>query len=136
MAILTSRPLSPLPWGRLLAATVGLWLSPVALGLFGLLVFTVTVRSWGGGSEHALTLWAVSYAFLLSPLFSWIGWALALRVVALALSRGWFGWVPSCLIGVAAGEVAGSIVASEVALPFAILSLLALRAVLGRILFL
>ena len=136
MALVASRPLDPLPWRQLLAATGVLWLAPMALGLCGLAIFMAFSRGLGDQmyGELALSLWAISYALLLSPAFSWVGWVIALPAVAFALGRGWFGWGPAALIGITAGTVAGAVVESDLALPFAILALLALRAVLGRVL--
>lgn len=109
-----------------------LWLLPMALGLAGL-VLTLSVNRLAG-AEAALAPWAISYALLFSPAFSWVGWLLALPPVALALWRGWFGWVSAGLIGAGAGALAGALMDTELAPPFAIASLLALRAVLGRLL--
>ena len=135
MALLTSRPQHPLSW-RKLTATVGmLWLAPVTLGLVGLFIFA-TISKVSDDFESAdalLALWFYSYALLLSPLFSWIGWLLALPPVALALKRGWFGWGAAMMIGAAAGALAGAVADTELALPFGILALLALRAALGRV---
>ena len=119
-------------WGPLLGAVGLLWLAPVALGLAGLLL-TLSVNRLAG-AEAALVPWTISHALLFSPAFSWIGWLLALPAVALALWRGWFGWGSAGLIGVGAGGLAGALVDTELALPFAVASLLALRAVLWRLL--
>jgi glucose-6-phosphate-specific signal transduction histidine kinase len=69
---------------------------------------------------------------VLSPLFSWIGWLIALPPVWLALRFGWFGWLSAAAIGAAAGGVAGEIAGTALALPFGLVALVALRAVLGR----
>jgi hypothetical protein len=108
------------------------WLLPMALGLAGLLLTFAVNRL--AGAEAALVPWAISYALLFSPAFSWTGWLLALPPVALALWRGWFGWGSAGLIGAGAGALAGAMVDTELALPFAIVSLLALRALMGRLL--
>jgi hypothetical protein len=86
------------------------------------------------GAEAALVPWAISYALLFSPAFSWVGWILALPPVTLALWRGWFGWISAGLIGAGAGALAGALVDTELALPFGVVGLVALRAVLGRVL--
>jgi hypothetical protein len=108
------------------------WLLPMALGLGGLLL-TFSVNRLAG-AEAALVPWAISYALLFSPAFSWLGWLLALPPAALALWRGWFGWISAGLIGAGAGALAGALVDTELALPFGVVGLVALRAVLGRVL--
>lgn len=129
MAWIRSTPQRPVPWRPLLLAVAGLWVAPVALGLAGLMVFAMLGN---GAAEAGLYLWFVSNALLFSPVFSWIGWFAALPAVALALRHGVFGWAGAALIGAVAGSVAGAVAETEIALPFGILALLALRAVLGR----
>jgi glucose-6-phosphate-specific signal transduction histidine kinase len=84
------------------------------------------------GSEAALLVWALAYALLFSPVFSWIGWILALPAVTLALRFGWFGWLSAALIGAIAGAVAGEALQIEAAPAFGLVALLCLRALLGR----
>lgn len=129
MTWIRSAPQRPVSWRPLLLAVAGLWITPVALGLAGLMVFTLFGQA---AAETGLYLWFVSNALLFSPLFSWIGWLAALPGVALALRHGVFGWAGAALIGAVAGSVAGAVAETEIALPFGILALLALRAVLGR----
>jgi len=136
LALLTSHPQRPLPWARLLGSVAALWVAPVALGLAGLMLFIAANRllDGQGGADIVLGLWFFSYALVLSPVFSWVGWLIALPPVALAVHRGWFGWGAAALIGAAAGSIAGAAVETEIALPFGVLALLALRALLGRVL--
>lgn len=109
----------------LLATAAILWAAPVLLG--ALLYGVATLASPG---EAALGLLAIAIALIFSPLLSWIGWAFALPAVWLLLRRGMFGWLPAGIVGLASGAVAGALTDSAVAIPFAILSLLALRAAL------
>ncbi len=85
-------------------------------------------------AEFGLLIWFSATALTFSPLFSWIGWLIALPPVTLALRLGWLGWVEALLIGAAAGAIAGSLAEIEAALPFGVGALLVLRAVLGRLL--
>lgn len=134
MALFTSHPQQPLPWGKIVQAIGLLWLAPVVVGLIGLALFMVIIRLGTGAGDSAMVLWTVSYALMFSPLFSWIGWALALLPVMVAVSRGWFGWGSAALIGLAAGLVAGAVVDSEIASAFGFIALVALRGLMGRML--
>lgn len=129
MGLLRSPPQVPVPWTKLLLAMAALWLAPVLLGLIGLMLFLIIGKTW---ADFGLGVWFTANALVFSPLFSWIGWLIALPPVALALRQGWFGWASAALIGAAAGFVAGQIAQSAIALPFGVAALLALRAVLGR----
>ena len=131
MAVLRSQPLNPVPLQPLLLSVVGLWMAPVAVGLVGLLMAVLTGRTW---AEFGLGVWFFANALTFSPLFSWVGWLIALPAVWAALRHGWFGWGGAALIGAAAGAIAGSLVDTEIALPFGIAALILLRAVLGRLL--
>jgi hypothetical protein len=124
-----SLPQRPLPWRALLASAAALWLAPVLPGLLGLGLFLALGQALG---EAALALWAASMALCLSPLFSWIGWLIALPAVALALRAGWFGWAGALAIGAGAGFLAGEAAQSDLGLPFGLVAILALRALLGR----
>ena len=129
MALFGSQPQRPLPWRALGFAVVALWLAPMALGLAGLLLFAMLSQP---APEIALGLWFGSYALLLSPVFSWIGWLIALPAIATALWRGWFGWITALAVGAGAGGLAGAVVESALSLPFGMIALGALRAGLGR----
>lgn len=129
MALIRSIPQTPVPWQRLLLAVAALWLAPVLVGFVGLAMFGIVGKTW---AEFGLGVWFVANALTFSPLFSWVGWGIALPPVWAALRFGWFGWVPALAIGSAAGGLATEIAQTEAALPFGIVALLILRAVLGR----
>lgn len=131
MALIRSTPLIPLPWPPLLLAVAGLWIAPVLVGVFGLAMFMLIGKTYG---EMGLGIWFVANALTFSPLFSWVGWLIALPLVALALRHGWFGWATAAALGALAGLAAGALVDSELAPPFGVAALLALRLVLGRVL--
>ena len=131
MALWRSRPQVPLRWPVLLASVAALWLAPIAVGRMGLGLFFVFGKVW---ADLGLGVWFVANALTFSPLFSWIGWLIALPMIWLALGRGWFGWAAAALIGAAAGAIAGELAATELALPFGFAALLALRLLLGRVL--
>lgn len=131
MGLLRSAPLRPVPKGTVLAATAALWIAPVPLGCLGLVAFLALGRLLG---ESGLLLWLGASALAFSPLFSWAGWLAALPPVWAALRTGWFGWGIATLIGAIAGAIGGAVADSDIGLPFGIAALLALRAVLGRML--
>jgi hypothetical protein len=134
--LLTSRPQRPLPWGRLLATMGGLWIAPVGAGgvVFLMSMPLTLLADHQPYSGLAVGLGLVGLGLILSPAFAWIGWLLAVPLVVLAVLRGWFGWGSALLIGAAAGAVAGDLAGTDLALPFGILALLVLRAILGRLL--
>lgn len=131
MALLRSSPQIPLPWGKLLLWVAGLWIAPVPIGWLGLALFGGLTQT---SAEVGLGLWFAANALTFSPLFSWIGWLIALPPVALALQKGWFGWAVAAAIGIIAGSIAGAVADTELALPFGLVAVLILRAVLGRVL--
>ena len=131
MGLLRSPPLHPVPLPPLLLSVAALWLAPVLVGVLGLTMFFVIGKTW---AELGLGVWFFANALTFSPLFSWVGWLIALPPVWAALRLGWFGWIGALAIGAVAGSVAGALVDTEVALPFGIAALLVLRAVLGRVL--
>lgn len=131
MALLRSQPQVPLRWPPLLVSVAALWLAPIAVGLLGLAMYFAFGRIW---ADLGLGVWFVANALTLSPLFSWLGWLIALPMIWAALRHGWFGWASAALIGAAAGAAAGKLADTELALPFGILAILALRFVLGRLL--
>jgi hypothetical protein len=71
-------------------------------------------------------------ALMFSPLYSWIGWLLALPPTWALLRLGWFGWLAAAGTGLITGAVAGSIADSAVATPFGLIALLLLRLLLVR----
>ncbi|NUB44071.1 hypothetical protein GEU84_006740 [Fertoebacter nigrum] len=115
-------------WPPLLAATGILWLAPAPLGAAGLALARLLPD--GGGT---FVLLVVGTALALSPAFSWIGWLIALPVVAALLHRGWFGWLPAAATGATAGMIAAKVVGSDVAAGFGLVMLILLRGVLGLV---
>jgi hypothetical protein len=130
MDLIRSKPQTPLPLGTVLLSCFLLWIAPVGLGLIGLALAVAVGRLW---AEPGLELWFIASTLIFSPLYSWIGWLIALPTVILALWQGWFGWATALLIGAGSGLVAGALADTEIALPFGIVALLVLRAVLGQI---
>lgn len=129
MALLRSLAQNPVPWRILLPGMAALWIAPALVGVFGLAVFALIGEGW---ADLGLGLWFYANALIYSPLFSWIGWLIALPMVWAALRFGWFGWASAAAIGAAAGLIAGQMAQTELALPFGLAALLALRGVLGR----
>ncbi|GAB1478741.1 hypothetical protein MASR2M74_12910 [Paracoccaceae bacterium] len=130
MALIRSRPQIPVPWQPLFLSVVALWLAPVLVGVAGLAMYGTIGKTW---AEFGLGVWFVANALAFSPLFSWVGWLIALPPVWAALRLGWFGWLGALVIGAAAGAIATEVVQTPAALAFGIGALLVLRAVLGRL---
>ena len=130
MALIRSTPQNPVPLQPLLLSVVALWLAPVLVGFAGLAMYGLIGKTW---AEFGLGVWFVANALAFSPLFSWVGWLIALPAIWAALRLGWFGWLGALAIGAAAGAIATEVVQTPAALPFGIGALLALRAVLGRL---
>ena len=130
MALIRSRPQTPVPWQSLLLAVATLWLAPVLVGFVGLAMYGLIGKTW---AEFGLGVWFVANALAFSPLFSWVGWLIALPPVWAVLRFGWFGWLGALGIGAAAGGLAGEIAQTAAALPFGMVAILILRAVLGRV---
>ncbi|WP_050523241.1 hypothetical protein [Pseudorhodobacter wandonensis] len=129
MTLLRSAAQRPVPKSVLFGSIAFAWGAPCVLGwiLAALLIA-------GKGlvpAEIQLPLYGLVYLLVFSPLFSWVGWLLALPLVWLLLRDGWFGWLSAGLVGLVAGAVAGGLIGSPVALPFGGMAVLALRAILG-----
>lgn len=121
------RGLALVGWPRLLTAGAVLWLAPVTLGVAAQgLAFLLP-------PEPALMLAVSGMALVASPLFSWTGWLAALPLSALALHLGWFGWMVAALVGAFSGWLAGEAVGTDLGGGFGLVSVLALRLVLGRL---
>ena len=127
-----SAPLAKPPLVVLGALGLVLWLAPVALALLVIPPLQLVAEtSFLAGA--VLFLLVVASGLMLSPVFSWLGWLIALPCVWWLLRHGWFGWGSAAALGFASGAVAGAFVASEIAAPFGLVALLALRALLGRL---
>lgn len=114
---------------RLSVALLVVWLLPsvvaaLALGAQKLL----GMPQWGG---RYLLLWASTFLMLLSPVLSWLGLILAAPIVAVLMDRGWFGWIPALLLGVAAGTVIALLMGHGMAISFGAMLLVMLRAMIG-----
>lgn len=107
------------------------WLLPSLLAGMALLIQNIlNTQSWGDG---ALMLWAGSYLVLISPALSWLGLILAAPIIAVLMNRGWFGWLPAPLLGLALGAGIGQIFSFPWAGAFGAVQLLLLRGLLGQI---
>ena len=102
-------------------ASVVVWLGPLPLGA-ALLALSMAASAWLGlgnpeGTAHPLILpFVVGYILFFSPVFSWIGLALALPVVGFLVGRGLGGWASFALLGTAAGTVGGLLIPGFVTL--------------------
>lgn len=126
---LRSAPQKPVPKGLLFSSMAAIWGAPCVLGW--MLAAVVLMGKTILPAEVQLGLYGLVYLLIFSPVFSWIGWLLALPLIWFLLRDGWFGWVSAGAVGLVCGAVAGSLIGTSAALPFGFLALLALRAALG-----
>lgn len=122
-------PQRPVPRSVLFGSMAALWGAPCVLGW--MLAAVVLTTSSLVTPEVQLSLYGFVYVLIFSPVFSWIGWVLALPVIWYLLRDGWFGWLSAALAGAVMGAIAGGFIDSSAALPFGLVALVALRAVLG-----
>ena len=131
MSLLTSAPdgYALVGWRGLLGASLVVWLAPAAIAALLLaLQFLTGTRDLGGIWAMA---WAYSMLLVLTPLLSWFLMVIAAPFVAALLNRGWFGWLPALLLGMAMGGLVGMLVGSDLPLSLGALLVLALRGMLG-----
>ena len=129
IGLLRSAPQRPLPKSVLFGSMAALWGAPCVLGW--MLAAVVLATKSLVAPEVQLALYGIVYLLIFSPVFSWIGWLLALPLVWFLLRDGWFGWVSAALVGILVGTIAGSLIDTNAAAPFGALAMLILRAVLG-----
>ena len=117
-------------WRGLLRAALVVWLMPGAFGalLVGLQWLAGT-RDLGTGWR---TLWTYSVLLLATPLLSWAALIIAAPFVKVLTIRGWFGWLPALLLGMAIGAGLTVLTRTDLALSMAAVWVLGLRLVLGR----
>jgi hypothetical protein len=132
VALLRSQSTVPVPWLCLLGIVGALWIAPLPVGVAGMAMSGLSEQL---NEDIATFVGFLALILVFSPLFSWVGWLIALPMVGLALARGRFGWLSAAAIGALAGAVAAVLVdlVAVLVLPFGTLALLALRAVLGRL---
>jgi len=107
------------------------WLLPGLVAALALgIQYLIGAPNWG---PDWLLLWATSTLVAISPLLSWLGLILAAPFVAMLLDRGWFGWLPALLTGLAVGGLMAYLMGTMLALSFGAALMLILRAALGRI---
>ena len=132
MTLLTSAPqgYAVIRLGGLLRALLLIWLMPAAIGALALAVqWLLNTPALGGAG---LMAWATTVLLVLSPLLSWLALVLAAPFVAALLDRGWFGWIPALLLGMASGGVLAYLLANDLAITFGAALITALRALLAK----
>ncbi|RUS58565.1 hypothetical protein EGN72_16635 [Pseudorhodobacter sp. E13] len=129
MRLFRSAPQDPVPKTLFFGGIAALWAAPLLLGwLFSALA---PMAKPFLSSEAQLYLYGWTYLLFFSPLFSWVGWLVAAPLLWVMLRHGWFGWASAAALGAAAGAIAGALTSSAAALPFGLVALLCLRALLG-----
>ena len=128
--LLRSAPQNPVPKAVLFGSIAVIWGAPCAAGW--MLTALVMAGTAFIPAQIQLGLYGLVYLLIFWPVFSWIGWLLAAPVIWFLLRDGWFGWASAALVGFVIGAAAGGLVGTSPALPFGVVALLALRAVLGQ----
>ena len=132
MTLLISAPdgFDHIGWRGVLRAALVVWLVPGALGalLIGLQWLAGT-RDFGTGWR---TLWTYSFLLMATPLMSWAALIIAAPFVKVLTLRGWFGWLPALMLGMAIGGILTVLTKTDLMLSMATLWVLALRVLLGR----
>lgn len=119
------------PWRSLLIAAAATLALPSALG--AVMMALVRLTHPGVIEGTAAALWQGGAVLLLSPMLAGAGMIMVLPLSSYLLRLGWFGWVPAGLLGLGIGAAVGALTGHAMAAPFGLLSLLILRAVLGRL---
>jgi hypothetical protein len=133
MTLLLSTPdgFPLLGWRKFGIALLITWLLPaVVAGAALALQWVLGTQSWGDGF---LMLWALSVLVLFSPALSWFALLVAVPLVWALMARGWFGWIPALLIGMALGAAFAFVVGNDAMVTFGAVLLALLRAVIGRL---
>lgn len=133
MFLLYSRP-EGYEFMRFRGLLIGLlivWLLPSAVALVALAVQYLADTTAMG--ELGLMVWAASVLLLVSPILSWLGLVLAAPFVAMLMDRGWFGWIPATLLGMACGGVVAYLMDNALGLSFGAALLVSFRAIAGRL---
>lgn len=128
-ALFRTAPQRPVPKSLLFGSMAVVWGAPCVAGW--MLAACVLAGKGLLSAEAQLSLYGIVYLLIFSPVFSWIGWLLALPLVWFLLRDGWFGWVSAILVGLVIGAITGGLIGTNVALPFGGAAMLGLRAVLG-----
>lgn len=133
MTLLLSTPngFSLLGWRKFGLAALITWLLPAVLaGIALVLQWLLGSRDWGDGF---LMLWVMTVLLLYSPALSWFALVVSVPLVWALMQRGWFGWIPALLIGMALGAALAFIVGNDALVTFGAAQIALLRAVVGRL---
>lgn len=132
MPLLLSPPdgFTQLGWRKYALSVLLTWLLPAVVAGFALGVqWTLGTQSWGDGY---LILWTLSVLALLSPLLSWFALGLATPLIHVLMQRGWFGWIPALLLGMALGAGLAFFIGNEAIISFGAAQMAILRGFIAR----
>lgn len=131
MSLVLSRRHDKTPWSDLTVATLAALVIPAILGAVLLGCFYLGKAALS--AELALSLWLAGMTLLLSPMLAVAGMILAVPVASYLIRLGWFGWVSAGATGLAVGGLMSVLMDYAIAAPFGMISIVILRAVLGRL---
>ena len=132
MSLLLSPPhgFHVLGWRKYGIAVLLTWLLPALIAGAALGVqWLLGTQSWGDGF---LMLWAMSVLVLFSPALSWFALVLATPLIYVLMQRGWFGWIPAIVLGMAFGLALSFFVGNFAMVSFGAAQMAILRGFIGR----
>ena len=111
-------------------ANLIIWIAPWFIGALLLGVqWSLGSQSWG---DRWLMVWTLSLLVTLSPAVTWFVLILAAPLVAVLMDRGWFGWIPAVLTGMATGALIFALTGEAWVISVGAALTIALRWLLGR----
>lgn len=132
MSLLLSPPdgFHLLGWRKYGLSLLLTWLLPALIAGVALAVqWLLGTQNWGDGY---LMLWTLSVLALFSPLLSWFALGLATPLIYVLMQRGWFGWIPVVLLGMALGAGLAFAVGNEAIITFGAAQMAILRGFIAR----
>lgn len=117
-------------WSALLLTAALACATPMVLGLAGMVG---TALLDGLGASRQMEIWVVATVLLFSPLYSWIGFALAVPAIRALQRHGRFGWGQTVLLAAGISAMLAAALGLPAALWFGVPLLLVMRLYLRQI---
>lgn len=131
MSLIRSPHPDATPWKPLLLASAGALAVPALLGA---VAYGLGYLAGGPGqATQGGALISAAILLMISPVLGLAGMILALPLSSALIRAGLFGWLPAAATGLAVGGLVAVMIGYPVALPFGLLVMLILRALLARL---